>query len=327
MTLRGIVLLFGIIYLLWGCSGQPVNPADIKKPDWLTTESARYSSSTYITGIGSYKYLGKAKTLARKDIANKFNIVIDKEMFKPLSANRTYTTSTENLLKNIQIVDVWEHPVSSVYHVFAILSRKQSIVTLRQEISRLDYKTRAIINNTAIAQGKLGKIYFAHQALDKQIERNAYQQALNKFNPSGLPVQKIWEISKLNTDFKKLLRRIRIKPHVINDDSKKIEQTLVQGLELAGFTIDLSQSADFTLQATLELDSYKEKDDDHYISKGKLKIKLTDRGRNIRGTHHWPIRVSVTNSDNTNTKIGEQALQTFKLYLQSTLTRFGKQTL
>ena len=162
------------------------------------------------------------------------------------------------LLKAIQIVDAWENPVSGDQHVFAILARNKTIIALNQKIARLDGNTRSIINSTIISNDKLEKIALAHQALDTQIERFAYQQVLSKIYPTGQPVQQVWQISKLNNDFKKLLGRIRIKPDIsiANDESNKIEQALVEGLKQSGITVDFSRSADFILHATLALDDY-----------------------------------------------------------------------
>ncbi|NOX43019.1 MAG: hypothetical protein GXP19_04700 [Gammaproteobacteria bacterium] len=325
-SIVSIVSLFGLVFLLWGCFGGPANQRDIKKPDWVTGENARYSSNRYITGRGQYKYLSRAKNHAREDIAEKFKIVINKETIEPLLADRTYTTSTPELLKAIHIVDAWENPVSGDQHVFAILARNKTIIALNQKIARLDDNTRSIINSTIISNDKLEKIALAHQALDTQIERFAYQQVLSKIYPTGQPVQQVWQISKLNNDFKKLLSRIRIKPDIsiANDESNKIEQALVEGLKQSGITVDFSRSADFILHATLALDDYNKLIDSQYVTNGKLKLSLTDKKQNIRGTHTWPINISAERASMTNQKIGNLALQIFKLQLRSILASFAK---
>jgi hypothetical protein len=289
----------------------------------VTGESARYSSATYITGRGQYKYLNRAKNYARDDIADKFKIVINKEAIEPLLADRTYITSTPELLKAIRLVDVWENPVSGDHHVFATLARDKTIAALHQEIARLDDNTRSIINDTIISKDKLKKIGLAHQALDAQIERFAYQQTLDRIYPTGQPVQFVWQISKLNNDFKKLLSRIRIEPSIVHDQSKKIKQALIEGLKLSEITVDFSRSADFILHTTLALDDYNKLVNKHYITKGKLEIKLTDKTHNIRGTHTWPINISVKQSSETNKKIGDMALQIFKSQLRATLVNFA----
>ncbi len=320
MRLFHIILFVVLVFLLTACTSGQTNRIE---PGWVAGDNARYSSRTYITGQGNHKYLREAKTQARKDIARQFNIALNNDIFPFLTVARTYVTSTDALLSEIQIIDTWQNPVTSNHHVFATLPRKQAYTAIKKKISKLDDSTRTIIDNAAIERDKLQKLIYASQSLDKQLERFAYQQALNKIQPTGKPVTPVWRISKLNDDLKKLLHRIRIKPHVINDDTKKIKKALTKGLKLTGITVDPTKSADFVLQARLILDYNNREEDNYYNTKGELKIILIDKNQKIRLEHDWPINISVEKPAMTNKIIGEKALNIFTSQLRTTLVKYS----
>ncbi len=324
MKLFHLIQFLVLVFLLSACTAGQVSQTNRTEPGWVTGDDTRYSSQTYITGQGNYKYLNKAKINAREDIARQFKIVLNSEIFPFLTAPRTYVTSNDALLSGIQIIDAWQNPATLNHHVFATLSRKRANTIIKNKISKLDDSTRTAIDNATIEKDKLQKLIYASQALDTQLERFAYQQTLNNILPAGKsPATPVWQIPKLNDDLKKLLHRIRIKPRVINDDTQKIKKALIEGLKLSGLTIDSTKSADFVLQARLILDYTNQQVDNRYDTKGELKITLTDQNRKIRVKHGWPINISVEQADMTNKVIAEQALNIFATQLQTALIQYS----
>jgi len=319
MRLFNLILLVTSALILTACAtGQSNQPQRIE-PGWVKGDNAKYSARVFVVGQGNYKYLAKAKENARKEIAKQFEIELNKELFSFLKLPRTFTTSTDALLSEIQIIDSWQNPATSNHHVFATLPRKQAYRVIKKKISKLDDSTRTIIDRTAIEKDKLQKFIYANQAFELQLERFAHQQALTKIFPTGLAMPYIWKIPKLNNDLEKLLHRIRIKPYVINDDTKQIENALTQGLRSAGITVDTGKTADFVLQARLVLDYQNKKIETHFDTKGEIIISLTDKNKKTRVKHSWPIDFSVPQSNMTNETIGELAINIFSTKLLSAL--------
>jgi len=312
-----LTLVLGLVFFLTACAAGLSSQPNRIEPGWVKGDNARYSARVFIIGQGNYKYLNKAKTNAREDIASQFKMELNDKIFPFVKTPRNYVTSTEALLNEIQIIDTWQNPATLNHHVFATLPRKQTDIVLRKKISKLDDMTRKMIENAAIENDKLQKFIYASHALDKQLERFAHQQILNKISPEKNPVPLVWRIPKLNDDLNKLLHRIRIKPYVINDNTRQIEKALIKGLKQSGVTIDKSRSADFVLQARLVLDFTNQKSDNQYDTKGELKIILTDQNRKIRVEHSWPINISAKNPDKTNELIGIQALNIFTTQLRT----------
>ena len=329
-----------IFSLMTSCADKPVQ-TNIKKPEWINGQSSRYPASQYITGQGAYKYLGRAKDLARAEIAKTFQVTVkedtsDSQSFSQTKTNessekkseqfasRTVTTSTDEMLRGVQIVDVWENTNTSNFHVLAILPRRQTAAILKQEISRIDDATRTYIENAAVARDKLEKIVYARQALDAQFDRIAYQRSMQIVNPSGRGIPQVWRTSKLSTDFYKLVKRIRIKPIVTKDDTNSLSKALSGGIAKAGMTVENSSSADYTIKAALDLDVSNKQKDGWYWARGTLEIELLDKKRNVRGTHRWPVKVSAQDPDTINRRIGDELSRILNKDLQSTIISFSK---
>lgn len=318
-----IASLFVFLITVASCGGNRVLK-NIEKPEWLNGKHSQYSGKSYLTGTGTYKYLKRAKQVAREEISNHFfKVTLEEDTSYFLGSSRTFTTISEKLLNSIQVVELWENPVTSNYHVFAILPRRQAAEFLKQEISKLDDSTRTIIEKTTIARDKLDKIIFARKAIDTQIERIAYLQALKRVDPKAKNITQIWQISRLGTDFRKLLSRVRIKPLVTNDNTMMLNNSLTKGIKWSGMTVDNASSADFTLEASLSFGQYNEKKAEGYRTTGKLKINLIDRSRNKLGNKTWPIAILSPSQKETDDIIGEEMIKIFKSDLQATLLKFA----
>ena len=340
MMILRIFFALIIFSLATGCAEKPVQN-NIKKPEWINGQSSRYPASQYITGQGTYKYLGRAKDLARAEIAKTFQVTVtedtsDSQSFSQTKTNessekkseqfasRTVTTSTDEMLRGVQIVDVWENTNTSNYHVLAILPRRQTAAILKQEISRIDDATRTYIENAAAAKDKLEKIIYARQAMGAQFDRIAFQRSMQIANPSGQGIPQVWRTSKFTTDFYKLVKRIRIRPIVTKDDTNSLSKALSGGIAKAGMTVENSSSADYTIQAALYLDISNKKKDGWYWARGTLAIELLDKKQNIRGTHRWPVKISAQDSDAINRRVGDELSRILKKDLQSTIISFSK---
>jgi len=308
MNFRWRFLILGTA-LLVACGGTPQKPVDA--PDWVSGQSARHAPELYITGRGQSKSLDDAKDRARADLAKTFEVSIqetqkDVQVFssaqsgdKPaktqsqLNVTRTIVTTTDQIVRGVQIGDVWRNPVTLEHYALAILPRQQAAEMLRQEIGRLDENTRVIIDTAANSVDPLIKIAQARRALDAQIDRLAFNRSLQVVNRSGDSVRTVWNIASLQSDFEKLLTRTRIRPVITNDDTGTFKSTLAGNVAAAGFTVDESSDADFILEASLALEDLGQKSDGWWWSQGALELKLVDKSGKARGNKRWPIKVSA----------------------------------
>jgi hypothetical protein len=294
---------------LTACGGAPTKPAD--KPDWIDGSSSRYPPELYVTGRGQSRQLDDAKNRARADLAQTFQVHIVEnqkdvqaysaakvdgkttETKSASSVTRTITTSTDQVVRGVQIGDTWHDTAGGDYYALAILPRQQAANALRQEIVRLDEATRIAIDAAANSLDPLDKIAKAHRALNAQIERLAFQRSLQVVDRSGEGVRPVWSISQLQNDFEKLLQRTRVRVVVINDDGGQAQELVTGAVANAGFSPDAAADADFALEVALNLEDLGQKSDGWYWSTGALEIKLVDKAGKTRGGKRWPVKVSA----------------------------------
>ena len=338
MTFRTLTFVLGAV-LLGACGGTPSKPAD--QPDWVNGRSTHYAPELYLTGHGQSKQATEAKDRARADLAKTFEVYIqenqkdvqaysavkedDKQQqtHSQLNVTRTIITSTDQIVRGIQIGDVWRDPANGEHHALAILPRQQASAALRQEIGRLDESTRINIDSAANSEDPLIKIGKANRALNAQIERLAYQRSLTVVDRSGEGVRTTWSIASLQNDFEKLLSRTHIRPIITNDESGQVRDIMAGAIAAAGFMPDDSPSADFTLETSLSLEDLGQKSDGWWWSQGTLEIKLLDKNGKTRGNKRWPIKVSAQQKSLIAQRAKDDIVKILNKELRETLVGFA----
>jgi len=170
--------LSAILVILAGCATKPPAP-----PDWVTGNSAKYQSAQYLTGRGQAGTQEEAKDRARADLAKVFQVAVvaeseDVQSFKTGSsggagqyegqAARRITTSTDQIVRGIQIAEFWQDPVTKNYFALAVLPRLQAASSLREQISQLDDAVNSYIGDSRKNTDLFLKIAAASRALDAQ---------------------------------------------------------------------------------------------------------------------------------------------------------------
>ena len=338
MKFRKLIIVLGVVSLA-ACGGTPRKSAD--QPDWVSGRSTHYTPELYLTGRGQSKQSDDAKDRARADLAKTFEVYIQenqkdiqaysavKEDGKPqqthaqLEVTRTILTSTDQIVRGIQIGDVWRDTVTGEHHVLAILPRAQASAALRQEIGRLDESTRINIEAAANSDDALVKISKAHRALNAQIERLAFQRSLTVVDRSGEGVRTTWNLASLQNDFEKLLNRTHVRPAITNDDSGQVKDIIAGAIAAAGFVADDSASTNFTLDTALSLEDLGQKSDGWWWSQGALEIKLLDKSGKTRGHKRWPIKVSAQQKAVVTQRIKDEVAKILNKDLRATLIGFA----
>lgn len=324
---------------LVACGSSPKQP--LAKPDWVDGNHARYAPELYLTGRGEGRSSELAGDRARADLAKTFEVYIqedqkDVQAFSAVTSGgkpqeskltqdvtRTIVTTTDQIVRGVQVVDAWRNPVTQNHHAFAALSRQQAANALRQEIQRLDDTTKLYIDTAANSADALEKIAKAYRALDAQVQRLAFQRSLQVVDRSGEGVRTVWSIPQLRNDFEKLLSRTRIRVAVTNDDSGHIKGVLDGAIANAGFTTDDTSAAEFTLESSLALEDLGQKSDGWYWVSGALEIKLLDRANKTRGAKRWPIKASAQQKPMTSQRAKDEVTRTLDKELRATLIGFS----
>ena len=306
MKLTLSVVFAATVLSLGGCATkQPT------QPDWINGDSDKYKSSQYLIGRGQSSNMEDAKDRARSDLAKIFQVAVsvdseDTQNFKSDSnvaggagqyssdTSRKITTRTEQIIRGIQIAEIYQDPASKVQHVLAVLPRLQAASSLRQQINQLDDATQASVDQSKNSSDLFVKIAAASKAIDSQMEREGLQKALQVVDITGRGLESKYNSARLKVDLDGLLKRVRIASKVLEGSAAGFDEVVAGALSKAGFLIDTGEKPEFLLKASLSLTDLGLKDG-WYWQRGNLEISLSDvaTGR-VRGTQRWPIKSNAT---------------------------------
>jgi len=303
------VFFTAVFILLGGCASQPTT----NQPDWITGDSASYKSAQYLLGRGQAATQEDAKDRARADLAKIFQVAVvasseDVQQFKSTGAeagqyasqtSRSISTRTEQIIRGIQIAELWQDPASKKFHALALLPRLQTAAALRQQIGQLDDATGNYIAQSRSSSDLFLQIAAANHALESQRERDALQKSLQVVDITGRGVEAQWNAAKLKADLDALLKRVRLASRVTADSTPGSAEIVAGALAQAGYMIETGQNPDFILQARMNLDD-KGMQEGWYWQRGTLEITLSEaaNGR-VRGTQRWDIKASATDRENS----------------------------
>lgn len=321
-----------------GCASQP------SQPDWVTGNSQKYQAEQYLIGRGQADKPEEAKDRARADLAKIFevSVAVDSEDVQSFSqktegkaegkkaagdytaqATRRIVTRTDQMIQGIQIVELWQGPVTKMHHALAVLPRLQAGTGLRQEIERLDAATRKYLEQARASSDILIKIGAANQALEAQIERAAYQKSLRVVDPTGRGAESEWNTAKLNADLTDLLKRVRVAPRMAPGAPEGLSTVVSGALAAAGFLIETGEKPDYILHAKLPLEDLGLQQG-WYWQRGVLEITLTEVATSrVRGSKRWDIKVSAQQQETARQRVLDQAGTILKKELRATLSGFS----
>ena len=328
MKLSVFAIVAFMLSLLSGCASQPT-----AAPDWIAGDSAKYGSAQYLIGRGQAATQEEARDRARADLAKIFQVAVvaqseDVQKFKTDpsgpgqyegQASRSITTRTEQIVRGIQIAEMWQDTVTKSHYALAVLPRLQAASGLRQQISQLDEATGTQIEQSRKNTDLFLKIAAANSALESQQQRHALQKSLQIVDVTGRGVEAKWSSAKLESDLDELLKRVRISSKVAAGSAPGLEDVVAGALANAGFMIETGQNPDFQLQAKMELADLGMLQG-WYWQRGVLEVSLTEpaSGR-VRGTKRWNIKSNAQDRESAIKRAMNEADTILKQELRTTI--------
>jgi hypothetical protein len=328
MKLSAFAAFAFMLSLLSGCASKPIIP------DWVAGDSAQYNSTQYLIGRGQAPTQEEAKDRARADVAKVFQVAVvasseDMQRSKSDSsgaapqyeeqASRSISTRTDQIIRGIQIAELWQDPATKSYYALAVLPRLQTAASLRQQISQLDEATANHIEQSRKSSDLFQKIAAASLAVETEREHESLQKSLQIVDPTGRGTESKWNSAKLQSDLDELLKRVRIASQVSPDSTSGLEEVVAGALANAGFMIETGQNPDFVLQARMVLDDLGVQQGWDW-QRGVLEVNLSekDTGR-VRGTKRWNVKSSAPDTESAIKRALNQADAILKQELRPTI--------
>lgn len=333
MKLSLTIIFAATIWLLGGCASKPTQPA---QPDWVVGDSAKYNSAQYLIGRGQASTMDDAKDRARADLAKIFQVAVavdseDTQSFTSdttvaggagqfaAESSRRITTRTDQIVRGIQIAEIWQDPINKNQHVLAILPRLQAAAALRQQINQLDDATQSSVDQSNKNSDLFVKIAAASKAVESQLEREGLQKTLQVVDITGRGLESKYNSGRLKADMDELLKRVRVAPKVLEGSVAGLDEIVAGALSQAGFMVDTGEKPDFLLKASLQLADLGLKQG-WYWQRGNLEISVSEAatGR-VLGTQRWPIKGNATDKASAIRRALDEADAVLKKELGATL--------
>ena len=328
MKLSAIAAFAFMLTLLPGCASKPTTP------DWIAGDSAQYNSAQYLIGRGQAATQEEAKDRARADVAKVFQVAVvasseDVQRSKSDStgaapqyeeqASRHISTRTDQIIRGIQIAEIWQDHNTKNYYALAVLPRLQAAASLRQQISQLDEATANHIEQSRRSSDLFQKIAAASLAVETEREHESLQKSLQIVDPTGRGTESKWNSAKLQSDLDELLKRVRIASQVSADSTPGLAEVVAGALANAGFMIETGQSPDFVLQARMVLDDLGVQKGWDW-QRGVLEVNLSEKATSrVRGTKRWNIKSSAPDTESAIKRALNEADAILKQELRPTI--------
>jgi LPP20 lipoprotein len=331
MKVANLITTLAVVSLMTGCATAPA------QPDWVNGTSSRYPDVQYLTGRGQAATLEDARDRARADLAKIFEVAIavtseDIQTYSvgakapgqyEAQATRHIATRTDQIVRGIQIAELWQDPATKTQHALAVLPRLPAATSLRQEIERLDGATRSYLDQARATDDLFIKIGAASHALDVQLERQAYQKSLKIVDLTGRGVEPEWNSTKLAADLADLLKRVRVATRVPAQVPPGFVEIVNGAVAAAGFMIETGDKPDFVLDADLTLQDLGLQEG-WYWQRGTLEVRLTEAATNrARGSQRWPIKTSARDKASSQSRVLDEADKILKNDLRDTIVGFA----
>jgi len=324
-----------LLALLTACAASP----DAKRPAWIDGPSKRWPSSAWLVGRGQSPSRAIAQDRARADLAKNFSVRVaetsrdvtryegSQPAGKPAtgtlrqSARRDIETRTEQILRGVEIADLWRDPQTGEYHALAVLDRMQAAAGLREFIADKDAATAREVALAREAADPLSAARHATRAVNLQVAREEARRLLQVVDPSGLGEPSRWHLDVLRSDRDALLARVRIRTQVVADPIGDLEPLLAGAVADAGFAASAGE-AGYLLQARLELTPLIDEQGWHWY-RGSLQLELlTLPDGHPRGSVRWPVKVSARDPGTARQRVLDEIGRRLEQDLRQTVISF-----
>jgi hypothetical protein len=315
--------------LLFACASAPTTP------DWVNGKSAKYPDNRYLVGRGQADTQEDARNRARADLAKILEVGVSAKSADVTTftsegggktesqVSRNIVTRTDQIVRGIQIPEIWQDPQTKSTYALAVLPRSQAAAGLRAEIDRLDAATQGYVANARSAPDLLVQIASASKALDSQRERDAVQRTLQVVDVTGQGVPPEQNSGQLAADLSALMKRMHMKPQATPGSQDGLERLLSAALSQAGFVPEAGEDAPYVLLGSLQLDDLGVIQG-WYWMRGTLEVQLAEKASGkVRGNKRWEIKTSSPQKATAQRRAMDEVDATLKRELKPAILGFA----
>ena len=225
------------------------------KPGWVDGRSADYPSSQYLTGVGQADTRSNAEDQAYAAVARIFKAEVaaqakDWESYwvvenhgvsnaeRRLTIDSVTKVSTDKVLENVRIADVWYDSKSRVYYALSVMNRPQAEASLMEKVAALDRTIDTDVTESRQAIDKLAKVRALRRAGRNLVLREAYNTDLRVIRPSGQGTSSAYQVNELSGELEQFLAtNLVLAVQVSGDHAEPVGRALAEGLIREGLRV------------------------------------------------------------------------------------------
>jgi hypothetical protein len=225
------------------------------KPGWVDGRSVDYPSSQYLTGVGQADTRSNAEDQAYAAVARIFKAEVaaqakDWESYlvvenrgvsnteRRLTIDSVTKVSTDKVLENVRIVDVWYDSESRVYYALSMMNRSQAEASLMEKVVALDRTIDTDVTESRQALDKLAKVRALRRAGRNLVLREVYNTDLRVIRPSGQGTPSAYQVNELSGELEQFLAtNLVLAVQVSGDHAEPVGRALAEGLIREGLRV------------------------------------------------------------------------------------------
>lgn len=225
------------------------------KPGWVDGRSADYPSSQYLTGVGQADTRSNAEDQAYAAVARIFKAEVaaqakDWESYwvvenhgvsnaeRRLTIDNVTKVSTDKVLENVRIADVWYDSENRSYYALSVMNRLQAEASLMEKVAALDRTIDADVTESRQAIDKLAKVRALRRAGRNLVLREVYNTDLRVIRPSGQGTPSAYQVNELSGELEQFLAtNLVLAVQVSGDHAEPVGRALAEGLIREGLRV------------------------------------------------------------------------------------------
>jgi hypothetical protein len=225
------------------------------KPGWVDGRSATYPSSQYLTGVGQADTRSNAEDQAYAAVARIFKAEVaaqakDWESYwvvenhgvsnaeRRLTIDNVTKVSTDKVLENVRIADVWYDSESRVYYALSVMNRPQAEASLMEKVAALDRTIDTDVAESRQSIDKLAKVRALRRAGRNLVLREVYNTDLRVIRPSGQGTPSAYQVNELSGELEQFLAtNLVLAVQVSGDHAEPVGRALAEGLIREGLRV------------------------------------------------------------------------------------------
>jgi hypothetical protein len=225
------------------------------KPGWVDGQNAEYSSTHYLTGVGQADTRSNAEDQAYAAVARIFKAEVaaqakDWESYlvvenrgvsnaeRRLTIDNVTKVSTDKVLENVRIADVWYDSDSRLHYALGVMNRAQAEASLMEKVVALDRAIDTDVAESRQATDKVAKVRALRRAGRNLVLREVYNTDLRVIRLSGQGTPSTYQVHELSGELEQFLAsNLVLAVQVSGDHAEPVGRALAQGLIREGLHV------------------------------------------------------------------------------------------